>query len=95
MPIVLDFLTLNRFAVKGILSIQGVTIENRVVLGESVALLRIEEQVTIPAMDFTYTNLYWKDTKTSFIWESVQKWGPNVPEIHYKVVKPWKTVQYP
>jgi hypothetical protein len=94
-PITLDFLTLNRFAVKGYAIIQGVVLEDRVLWGEPVRLLRIEEQVVIPSMNYTYTNIYWKDTKTNFIWESVQKWGPDVPEIHYRVVKPWKTVNYP
>lgn len=95
LPIELDFLSLNRFAVKGILTIQGVAIEERVLWGLPVKLLRIEEQIQIPSMNYHYTNIYWKDTKTNFIWESIQKWGPDVPEIHYQVVKPWRKVAYP
>ncbi len=95
LPITLDFLSLNRFAVKGTLTIEGVSFEERVLWGLPVKLLRIEEQIQIPSMDYSYTNVYWKDTKTNFIWESIQKWGPNVPEIHYQVVKPWRQVAYP
>jgi hypothetical protein len=95
LPIELDFLSLNRFAVKGTLTIEGVAFEERVLWGFPVQLLRIEEQVQIPSMNYDYTNIYWKDTKTNFIWESIQKWGPNVPEIHYQVVKPWRQVAYP
>ena len=95
LPIELDFLSLKRFAVKGTLTIEGVSFEERVLWGLPVKLLRIEEQIQIPSMNYQYTNMYWKDTKTNFIWESIQKWGPNVPEIHYQVVKPWRQVAYP
>lgn len=94
-PVYLDFLSLKRFAVPASLQIQAVDYETRVLWGEEVSLLRIEELISIPSMQYQYTNRYWKDTKSGFIWESVQKWGPNVPEIHYQVVKPWQNVIYP
>jgi hypothetical protein len=95
LPIELDFLSLNRFSVKGSLTLQGVGFEERLLWNEPVRLFRIEEQVSIPSMNYVYTNIYWKDPITHFVWESVQKWGPEVPTVHYQVVKPWKTVSYP
>lgn len=91
----MDFLTQKRFGVKGFLTVQLKEMENRELWGETVALLRIEEQVLIPSMNFKFTNLYWKDPKTNFIWESIQKWSPKAMKIHYKVVKPWVEVSAP
>lgn len=95
LPLELDFLSLKRFAVKAVVTLHGVGFENRMLWGKPVNLLRIEEEVTIPSMGYRYTNIYWKDTKTGFIWESIQKWGPDVPEIHYQVMKPWQKVSKP
>jgi len=94
-PITIDFLSRKRFGVHALLTIQGQNFEVRDVLGQKARLLKISEQVDIPSMNYHYTNYYWKDVKTGFIWESIQKWGPNAPKIHYKVVKPWVKVNYP
>lgn len=91
----MDFLTQKRFGVKGFLKVQVKGMEERFLWGKPVPLLRIEEQVSIPSMNFQFTNLYWKDPKTNFIWESIQKWSPNALKIHYKVVKPWLEVLEP
>jgi hypothetical protein len=91
----MDFLTQKRFGVKGFLKVQVKGMEERILWGQSVSLLRIEEEVSIPSMNFTFLNLYWKDPKTNFIWESIQKWSPNALKIHYKVVKPWIEVTEP
>lgn len=91
----MDFLTQKRFGVKAFLKVAVKDMEERVLWGAPVSLLRIEEKVFIPSMNFEFTNLYWKDPKTHFIWESVQKWGPNSLKIHYKVLKPWIEVATP
>jgi len=91
----IDFLTQKRFGVKAFLTIRVVGTEERLLWGEPVSLLRIEEHVYIPSMNFEFTNLYWKDAQTNFIWESRQKWGPDALTIHYKVLKPWREVREP
>jgi len=91
----MDFLTQKRFGVKAFLTLKVRGLEERILWGESVSLLRIEEKVLIPSMDFEFTNLYWRDPKTHFIWESIQKWGPNALKIHYKVLNPWVEVSSP
>lgn len=93
--VAMDFLTQNRFGVKGFLTVQVKGIEERVLWGKPVSLLKIEEKVFIPSMNFQFTNQYWKDPKTNFIWESIQKWGPDALKIHYKVIKPWLEVATP
>ena len=91
----IDYLTQKRFGVKAQLTVSAKQLEERILWGQPFSLLRIEEKVVIPALDYEYTNLYWKDPKTDFIWESVQKWSPNAYEFHYQVVKPWITVNLP
>jgi len=88
----MDFLTQKRFGVKAFLTVEVKGMEERVLWGVPVSLLRVEEKVFIPSMDFEFTNLYWKDPNTHFIWESVQKWGPKSLKIHYKVLNPWGEV---
>ncbi|QCU89553.1 YjbF family lipoprotein [Thiomicrorhabdus sediminis] len=88
-PMFIDFLSSKRIDVKASVRIQGDGYEERQLFGKSVRLFRVSEQLTIPSMNFSYTNYYWKDVSTGFIWESIQKWGPDVPKIHYQVIKPW------
>lgn len=89
----MDFLTQKRFGVKAFLTVKVKGVEERELWGEPILLLKIEERVLIPSMNFEFTNFYWRDLKTHFIWESVQKWGPNALKIHYKVLKPWVEVK--
>jgi uncharacterized protein YceK len=91
----LDLSSHNQFDVEVNLYINAEGYEKRQLWGESVSLLRIVETVSIPAWNFNSKNYYWKDSNTGFVWESVQKWGPMVSEVHYQVVKPWQTVLYP
>jgi len=91
----IDFLSLKRFSVKAKVLIKAVKYEERVLWGEKVNLLRIEEHVVIPSINFSFINLYWKDSETNFVWESIQKWGEESPKLHYQVIKPWKENVYP
>jgi hypothetical protein len=94
-PLQIDFLTLKRFGVNVDVVISGEGYENRVLWNHPYRLFRIAETINIPSMKYRYTNYYWKDPRSGFIWESIQKWGPNVPVVHYQVVKPWKNVDLP
>lgn len=91
----IDFLTQKRFGVKAFLTLRVKGMEERQLWGGAVSLLKIEEHVLIPSMNFEFTNYYWKDPQTDFIWESIQQWGPNALKIHYKVLKPWIVVEHP
>jgi hypothetical protein len=95
LPLKLDLPSQHRFDVPVYVVIQAMGLETRERFNQKVNLLRVEEQVSIPSMDFTTVNIYWLDPKTRFIWESEQKWAPNLPKIYYQVLKPWMVIEEP
>lgn len=91
----IDLPAKKRFSLPVYLKVEANSFEERQLWKTPVKLLRIEEHVSIPSLNFEHTNIYWKDPKTNFIWESVQQWTPGSDVIHYKVLKPWLGVAYP
>lgn len=95
LPILIDYLSLKRIGVKASVTIHGDGYEIRQLFGQNVRLFRVSEQIVIPSMKYEYTNYYWRDPQSGFIWESIQKWGPDVPKIYYQVLKPWQAINRP
>lgn len=60
------------------------------ILGTTHRLLRIDEQVRIPALDFQATNRYWVDPEDGFVWKSRQT-IPGGPTLTLTVLRPYRS----
>ncbi|MGD9638824.1 MAG: YjbF family lipoprotein [Alphaproteobacteria bacterium] len=50
----------------------------------------IKEKSYAKQLDWHFENLFWKDLKTGFIWQSVQHFLPNTPSIKIQVLTPYE-----
>ncbi|MBF6057267.1 YjbF family lipoprotein [Thiomicrorhabdus heinhorstiae] len=91
----IDFLANNHFGVSGTLGISLDGMEERQYLDQTVSLLRVKEHLLIPSLNFAYDNFYWVDPSSGFVWQSLQKWGPDTTELYYQVAQPWLDVEWP
>ncbi len=65
--------------------------ETIVILGTRRPTLVWEEVGSAPLLDWEFTNRYWVDPKTGFVWKSVQTPTPNMPPIEivtFKTARP-------
>jgi len=93
LPFRVDYPTQKRFGLLGGADISANAFETRKIGLRQLRLLKIEERISIPASHFVHTNVYYKEVSTGVIWESVQKWGPDLATIHYVLIKPWFKVK--
>ncbi|MBO1924653.1 YjbF family lipoprotein [Thiomicrorhabdus sp. 6S3-12] len=96
MPVIykVNFPEQNRYGLlaEGELRIAGE--EVRTLWGEPARLQRLEETLSIKVLNKSWVNIYWRDPRTGFIWESEQYWGAG-PNVKFQVLKPWMEVFYP
>lgn len=52
-------------------------------------LLRFDEQVTVPALNASYTNSYWLDPTNGSVVQSQQHMGPDMALVAFTVLKPY------
>lgn len=52
-------------------------------------LLRFDEQVTVPALNESYTNSYWLDPASGSVVQSQQYMGPSMALVTFTVLKPY------
>ncbi|MDY4368039.1 YjbF family lipoprotein [Pectobacterium brasiliense] len=59
------------------------------ILDASRELLRFDEQVTVPALNESYTNSYWLDPTNGSVVQSQQYMGPGMALVTFTVLKPY------
>ncbi len=59
------------------------------ILDKARSLLRVDEQVYIPALNMHYTNSFWLDPETGAVVQSHQHLGPDLPLIQFTILKPY------
>ncbi|MBN3081190.1 YjbF family lipoprotein [Pectobacterium jejuense] len=59
------------------------------ILDTSRELLRFDEQVTVPALNESYTNSYWLDPTNGNVIQSQQYMGPDMALVKFTVLKPY------
>ncbi|MFJ5362693.1 YjbF family lipoprotein [Pectobacterium sp. CHL-2024] len=59
------------------------------ILDTSRELLRFDEQVTVPALNESYTNSYWLDPTNGSVVQSQQYMGPGMALVTFTVLKPY------
>ena len=64
-----------------------VGIENIKILDNNYELMQIEERVENTYLRWKFTNSYWVDPETGFVWKSRQTIAPNLPSFFMKVTK--------
>jgi hypothetical protein len=47
-----------------------------------------EEKGAAPEIDWEFTNAYWFDSATGYVWKSIQHTAPNIPPLELIVFKP-------
>lgn len=52
-------------------------------------LVRINEQVKVPALNTCYTNSFWLDPDSGEVVQSHQYIGPDMPQIQFTILKPY------
>ncbi|AOR57991.1 YjbF family lipoprotein [Pectobacterium parmentieri] len=60
------------------------------ILDTSRELLRFDEQVTVPALNESYTNSYWLDPTNGSVVQSQQYMGPDMALVAFTVLKPYE-----
>ncbi|MBD3750790.1 MAG: YjbF family lipoprotein [Sphingobacteriales bacterium] len=94
-PFELDNDTEQRFQVLGKATLYYDGKQPRMYWGKPTEMLQFSERIEVPSTGFTHVNYYWLDPQTFFVWESQQKWWPQMPLISIQVLKPWEAVRYP
>lgn len=59
------------------------------ILDTSRELLRFDEQVSVPALNASYTNSYWLDPANGNVVQSQQYMGPDMALVAFTVLKPY------
>ncbi|UUE35066.1 YjbF family lipoprotein [Pectobacterium aroidearum] len=59
------------------------------ILDTSRELLRFDEEVTVPALNKSYTNSYWLDPVNGSVMQSQQYMGPDMALVKFTVLKPY------
>jgi hypothetical protein len=63
-------------------------VQEREIMGELITLQRIDERISMPAINFRATNQYWVDPATGSVLASVQHLAPELPPLIITHVKP-------
>ena len=61
--------------------------EDILILNKERELVLIEEDVENSYIRWKYTNRYWVDKKTGFVWQSIQEIAPNIPPVLIQITK--------
>ena len=68
-------------------SLKLIGIEEVVILGQKKELQLVEEQIENKYIRWKFTNKFWLDPETGFVWKSIQQIAPNIPPVLYEVTK--------
>ena len=82
----LRYKNLYSIPVDATLSFEGE--ENITILGNTYQTRRYVEYNHAALLDWEFTNTYWLDSKTGFVWQSVQYLSPDLPPVFMAVTKP-------
>ncbi|MCV9878032.1 YjbF family lipoprotein [Brenneria izbisi] len=63
--------------------------ETLTILDKSRELVRFDEQVTVPALNASYTNSYWIEPSNGQVVQSYQYMGPDMALVKFTVLKPY------
>lgn len=58
------------------------------ILGQRIATVRIEEKCNSPALRWSFTNVYWTDSQTGFVWRSRQAIHPAGDTLETEIFRP-------
>ncbi len=58
------------------------------ILGRTHATVRLVESGVSPQLDWRFTNTWWVDAETGFVWKSLQAVTPEMPVFELAVLKP-------
>jgi hypothetical protein len=85
-----DFPDLNLYAVQIVCDDQLQGPETIVILGASIPVRRVNEDCASESsrLDWTFHNTFWIDSRTNFVWKSVQYVHPKVDPIETEILRP-------
>tara|TARA_B100001750_G_C15309578_1_gene496540 strand:+ start:162 stop:848 length:687 start_codon:yes stop_codon:yes gene_type:complete len=96
-PVILDsfvkttrFISLDNPPVNNLtleVSLRFIGTEEVVILGQNKELQLVEEQIENKYIRWKFTNKFWLDPETGFVWKSIQQIAPNIPPVLYEVTK--------
>lgn len=73
---IVDFPDLNRYAVPMTCRGQAVGRQAIKILGKPISTRRVEENCNVPALDWSFRNIYWLDPDSGMVWRSSQAIHP-------------------
>jgi hypothetical protein len=83
-----DYAELKRYSVS-ITCTSSQPVEDPVtILGKSIPTVRVEEHCAAPDLDWTYTNRFWLDPSSGFVWRSEQHVRPDFDPLVIDVLRP-------
>jgi hypothetical protein len=62
--------------------------ESIALLGTTIQTLKVEERCTAAALDWSFTNVFWVDAKSGFVWKSIQYVTPDLDPLDIEVMRP-------
>ena len=57
--------------------------------GKAYDLMRVEEQVDVPAMHTQYINIFWLELASGQVVQTHQYLGPGLPVVQFTILKPY------
>ena len=63
--------------------------ESVAIQGQQHDLVRIEEQVDVPALNTQYTNIFWVEPARGEVVQTHQYLGPGLPIVQFTILKPY------
>lgn len=85
----LDLMPGYHFGVRAHSTFRRIGLETVEILGKSRQLLHVEEQVSLPELSKSFSNDFWVDAETGFVWKSRQYPIPFLPVIDIAITKPY------
>ena len=83
-----DFADDNRYAVQLSCNRLAPVSDPVTILGKEIATVRVDETCEAPALDWSFTNSFWVEPASGFVWRSVQHVSPNLDPIEIVVLRP-------
>lgn len=84
-----DLMPEHRFNLAAISSFRKRGMERVEILDKTFNLLRVDENLQIPALGFRTTNIFWVEPDTGFVRKSRQTISPEAPSLEIAVTKPY------
>ena len=84
----IDFVTEQHFSVIVKSVLQRTHRENITILEREYDTFVIREDNEVEQLGWSYTNVFWVDAETGFVWRSTQYFSPKLPPIEIDILKP-------